>query len=280
MTGRVTTVVMTRDGWPDLSRTLARHEPPVVVVDNGSSDGTPDLVRTHFPEVEVIALDRNHGAPARNLGVARARTPYVAFADDDSWWEPGALEHAATVLDAHPRIGVVAARLLVGADGAVDPVSERMWRSPLGVADGLPGPSVLGFLACAAVVRREAFLGVGGFDDVVFFMGEEERVALDLAAAGWALAYVPQVVAHHEPSQVRDRRGRVELARRNDLLTAVMRRPWRVVLSRSVAACRTPSGRSALVSSMPVVARALLRRKAVPERIERMVELTDGLGST
>ena len=66
-----------------------------------------------------------------------------------------------------------------------------MAAAPLGRDPDLPGPSILGFLACAVVVRRSAFLDVGGFDDVVFFGGEEERVALDLAAAGWGLATCP-----------------------------------------------------------------------------------------
>src|SRR3954451_4572600 len=114
VSSRITVVVMTRDRWSDLRRSLPRHEAPVILVDNGSSDGTPDLVRQHFPDVEVVEVGHNLGAVARNVGVTRARTPYVAFADDDSWWAPGALEHAADVLDAHDRLAVLAARVLVG----------------------------------------------------------------------------------------------------------------------------------------------------------------------
>ena len=161
---------MTRDRWPDLQASLPRHEAPVILVDNGSSDGTPDVVRRHFPHVDVVELGGNHGSVARNIGVERARTPYVAFADDDSWWAPGALEAAADTLDAHPRLAVLAGRLLVGADERHDPVCALMADSPLGRAADLPGPSVLGFLACGAVVRRDAYLAAGGFDDVVFFI--------------------------------------------------------------------------------------------------------------
>jgi hypothetical protein len=67
---------------------------------------------------------------------------------------------------------------------------------------------------------------------VVFFGGEEERVALDLAAAGWGLAYVPDVpelVVHHHPSPSRDLRARTVQAERNRVLVAVLRRPWRVI---------------------------------------------------
>jgi glycosyltransferase involved in cell wall biosynthesis len=161
---RVSVVVMTRDRWPDLQATLSRHEAPVILVDNGSSDGTPELVRRHFPDVEVVELATNRGSVARNVGVERARTPYVAFADDDSWWAPGALAHAATLFDQHPRLAVLAGRTLVGPRQQPDPICELMAGSPLGRAADLPGPSVLGFLACGAVVRRDAYLAAGGFD--------------------------------------------------------------------------------------------------------------------
>ena len=77
----------------------------MVVVDNGSDDGTAAMVRRRFPRTELIALRRNRGAWARNLGVLRARTPLIALADDDSWWAPGALAAAAAVLAASPGVG-------------------------------------------------------------------------------------------------------------------------------------------------------------------------------
>jgi GT2 family glycosyltransferase len=269
-------VVMTRDRWPELQRSLARHEGPVVVVDNGSSDDSPALVRAHFPGVEVVALPRNIGAVARNVGVQRARTPYVAFADDDSWWEPGALARAEAVLDAHPRLAVLAGRMLVGAENLPDPICEQLAASPLPREDDLPGPSVLGFLACGAVVRRTAFLAAGGFDDVVFFMGEEERLALDLATLGWGLSYVDDVVAHHHPSPVRDSVERRARAARNRLLTAVLRRPWRVVLRELRSVARDgAAGRVTLRMVLPVLPRALVRRRRVPPHVERARRLLD-----
>ena len=93
----------------------------------------------------MAALARNVGAAVRNAGVRRARTPYVAFSDDDSWWQPGALRRAAAALDADPRLGLVAARTLVGP-GEPDPVNEAMAASPLREGGGA---AVLGFLACA-----------------------------------------------------------------------------------------------------------------------------------
>ena len=63
----------------------------MIVIGNGSVDGTAAAVRERHPGVDLIELGANRDAAARNVGVARAGTPYVAFADDDEWWAPGAL---------------------------------------------------------------------------------------------------------------------------------------------------------------------------------------------
>jgi GT2 family glycosyltransferase len=273
---QLTVVVMTRDRWPDLSRTLPRHEAPVIVVDNGSTDGTPDLVRERFPDVRLVALDTNLGSVARNIGVEAASTPFVAFADDDSWWAPGSLATMVKLFEAHPRAAVLAARMLVGEDERPDPVCALMSSSPLGTEDDLPGPSVLGFLACGAAVRRDAYLAAGGFDDVVFFMGEEERLALDLATAGWGLAYVDDVVAHHHPSTARDSVARQARAARNRLLTAVMRRPWPVVLRAATEDLRGgPAGRLAVAQALLKLPAALGRRRTIPAHVEAARRLLD-----
>ena len=273
----VTTVIATRDRWPDLEASLPHHEGPVVLVDNGSVDGTPALVRQVFPHVRVIEAGRNLGAVARNLGVSAATTPYVAFADDDSWWAPGAPDRAARHFDAHPRLGLIAARILVGPEERVDPASVEMAQSPLPAEDDLPGPPVLGFVACGSVVRRDAYLAAQGFDDVVEFAGEEERLAMDLVTLGWGAASVDEGVPHPHPSVTRDgcaaRRARLA---RNRLLTALMRRPWRVVLRTTWSLARTGAAeRRGIALAVPRARRALARRAVVPPAVEirlRMLE--------
>jgi GT2 family glycosyltransferase len=272
---QITVVVMSRNRRDGLLRSLPRHDAPVILVDNGSTDGTADAVRAALPSVRVIRLARNLGAVARNIGVEAAGTPYVAFADDDSWWAPGALDRAVQVLAAHPRVALVAARQLVGAQERLDVVSAGMARAPLGRHPDGAGPDVLGFVACAAVVRRCAFLAVGGFDDVVRFPGEEERVALDLTERGWLLSYVEDVVAHHHPAPGRGGADeRQKLIVRAALLTACMRRPWPVVWRRAAAEWRAGGARRAgLLAAAATVPAALRRRRRVRPAVETQLRL-------
>lgn len=279
---RVTVVVATRNRREELLAHLHHHEGPVVVVDNASEDGTAEAVRAARPDVQVVALPRNAGAVARTVGVRAARTPYVAFADDDSWWAPGALARAAAVLDAHPRVGLIAGSIAVGPQERPDPLNAVLAASPLGIPAGCPGPALLGFVGCGAIVRRSAFLAVGGFDDVVRFPGEEERVALDLFDAGWRLAYVPEVRAHHHPSPRRESgdRRQAELVR-SRLLTALMRRPWRAVAREAAGALRAGRrGRRGLASALPRVPAALRARRRVSPTTEAALARLHGQDET
>ncbi len=273
----VTTVVISRDRRESLLDTIGRHRAPVVLVDNASSDGTADAVRASFPDVQVACLPANRGAVARNVGVRLAETDYVAFADDDSWWAAGSLETAAAAFEAHPELGLIAARVLVGERQRLDPVSDEMSRSPLAHRSDLPGVAVLGFLACGAVVRRSAFLQTGGFDDVVFFPGEEERVALDLWSAGWGLAYLDTVIAHHCPAERSAGDGeRRRLIARNHVLTAVMRRPWRSVLRRVVGrGLSDRDGLRGVVQAVPRLPAALAVRAPVRRELETQLRLLE-----
>ncbi|MGV9304222.1 MULTISPECIES: glycosyltransferase family 2 protein [unclassified Nonomuraea] len=119
---RVGAVVITwnrkQEALASVGRLLALPERPrVVLVDNGSGDGTAEAVRQVHPAAEVIALRENLGAVGRNVGVKHLDTPYVAFCDDDTWWTPGSLTRAADVLDAFPRLAAVTARILVAPGG-------------------------------------------------------------------------------------------------------------------------------------------------------------------
>jgi N-acetylglucosaminyl-diphospho-decaprenol L-rhamnosyltransferase len=115
----------------------------------------------------------------------------------------------------------------------------EMATSPLEAAPDLPGPSVLGFLACGAVVRRQAFVECGGFHARFGTGGEEELLAIDLAEAGWGLAYLDNVVAHHRPSRCRDVAERRRRLARNHVLVGWLRRPLGLAVRRTLDALRS-----------------------------------------
>jgi GT2 family glycosyltransferase len=271
----VTVVVATRDRGPSLLRTLERlralpGRPPVVVVDNGSRDGTPAAVAAAAPWARVIALGRNAGAAARTAGARVAGTPFVAFADDDSWWEPGALGAAVAAMRARPRLALVAGHVVVGPERRDDPVSLEMARGA--PAGGAPAP-VLGFLACAAVVRREPFLAVGGFEERFGIGGEEELLAIDLAAAGWELVYLPGAVAVHHPApRGGDGSARRRVQARNAVWCAWLRRPVASALAVTAAHLRRGARDRAVMAGLADAVRGgawvPARRRVVPAGLE------------
>ncbi|MER7057803.1 MULTISPECIES: glycosyltransferase [unclassified Streptomyces] len=276
-------VIATRNRAASLAVTV-RHllalpeRPEVLVVDNASTDDTRAMLARDFPRVRLIALPFNRGALARTHGVRALDTPYVAFSDDDSWWAPGSLSAAARHFDEHPRLGLLSARTLVGPADAADPLNDQLAGSPLGAATDLPGTQVLGFLGCAAVARRTSYLDAGGYHPLLFFGAEETLLAYDLAARGWGVTHCPDVVAHHHPDPG-PRTGRPAVVRRNELLTAWLRRPLPHALARTRAlaadARRDPDARRALRETLTRLPAALRARRALPPHVERAARLLD-----
>jgi GT2 family glycosyltransferase len=244
----------------------------VVVIDNASRDGTAARLRARFPDVLVVVVEDNLGAAARNIGLRLARTSYVALCDDDTWWEPGCLGRAAAILQAYPRIAVLTARVLVEPEGRTDPTSLRMAASPLD-STGLPGAAVLGFLAGAALVRREAFLEVGGFDPRFMLGREEGLLAFDLAARGWRMLYVHDCIVHHRPSAQRDVSGRRRILLRNTVALAWLRLPFLSAVRETLQALRHAAREGILREVIASVAKAapwmLEGRRVIPPAVER-----------
>jgi GT2 family glycosyltransferase len=286
-------VIVTRDRRDELVATLAgverswgRHlgalQPvapavPFVVVDNGSTDGTVEALESRFPWCRVLLAGTNRGAAGRTDGAAVLDTDLVAFADDDSWWPPTELARAAAHFAAHPRMGLLAARVLVGPGEVEDPVCADMAASPYTAPPGveLPGPAVLGFVACGAMVRRRPFLDVGGFHPRYGIGGEEALLALDLAAAGWGCAYVADVVVHHHPSASRDPRRRRAVMVRNDVWTAMLRRPLPIVAAElesvAAAALEDEAVAAGLEEALAAADELWSQRRALPDWLERQL---------
>jgi len=275
---RVSVVVLTHDRPLELARTLAElrrlpERPPVIVVDNASRPGVVDAVLRDMPGLEHVRCDENRGAAGRNAGVARVRTPYVAFCDDDTWWAPGALARAADLLDTHREIGAISARVLVGDEQRLDPTCDAMARSPLD-STGLPGPALISFMAGAAVMRTAAYREAGGYEPRLFLGAEEWLMGMDMAARGWRIVYASDVVTHHHPSSARDPTARRIAQARNKLWIAWMRLPMSSACLASLAILRDAQRagllRPALRQALAGLPWALRRRSVLPRRVHDM----------
>jgi GT2 family glycosyltransferase len=281
---RVAIVIITHNRREELLRTLERltglpEQPKVVVVDNGCTDATAEAVAQTFPQVEVLRTGANLGAAGRTLGVRHTDAPYIAFCDDDTWWEPGALRRAADLFDRHPKLAVLTGRVLVGWEEREDPTCTEMARSPLPSEPGMPGHPLLGFLAGASMMRRSAFLSAGGFTTHIGIGGEEQWLAVELAAGGWWLCYVPEIVIHHHPSAKRDSRLRRRQDLRNTLWFTWLRRPLPSALRRTLSlAGSVPRdwvsvrGFAAALAGLPSVWRY---RRVLPRDVEFRLRLLE-----
>jgi len=195
---------------PECLRALAdqRLAPSeVLVVDNGSRDGSVDYLRSEHPEVRVLALARNTGfAHAANLGVAEARTELVALINTDVVLSADWLLRLAGALLADARAAAVACKMLslddparvydagdlLRRDGACEQRGRFMRDDGRWDAPG----EVFGACAGAALYRRSAVLAVGGFDERYFAYLEDIDLALALRLAGWTCRYEPAVALH------------------------------------------------------------------------------------
>jgi GT2 family glycosyltransferase len=211
--------------------------------------------------------------------VERISEPYIAFCDDDSWWRPGDLRRAADLFDQHPRLAVINGRILVGPEEVEDPLCRELATSPLPTSPELPGPRILGFLAGMSVVRRSAYVEVGGFNPRIFLCGEEEWLAADLAAYGWQLCYVPELVVHHHPSSQRNGHGRRAEGIRNTLWFTWLRRSPTSAVRRTFGTLRSLPrdwislrGLTAAVAGLPWMLRDY---RTLPPEVEREFCLLD-----
>jgi GT2 family glycosyltransferase len=281
---RFAIVVLTWNRRDEVLRTLGHLRAlalavPIVVVDNGSRDGTADAIAARYQEVTLVRLARNVGAAARNAGVEAADRPYVAFCDDDTWWRPGALQRAADILDLHPRLAAVTGRVLVGEDDREDPTCAHMAGSPFPNVLGVPGAEIFGFLAGACMMRREAYRAAGGFERRFLIGGEEALLAIDLMALGWHMAYVPDVAVCHHPSRIRDPAARRRLLLRNKLWCAWLRRPWRDAVRKSLEELRAgPRGlgrAGALAAALAGLPWVLPARRVAPAHVQEALAILD-----
>jgi GT2 family glycosyltransferase len=245
---------------------------PIIFVDNGSTDASADVVEQHLPGIHVMRAPINLGAGGRNVGVYACTTPYVAFCDDDVWWEAGTLAHAEA-LDRRPGIGALNPRLLVGQHEYTNPACDVMACSPLGESAGSL-PLQLNLVG-ASVLRVEAFKSAGGYDDRFFVDADDHTLlCLDLVSKGWQVVYADTITARQLPPAQDGADSSIWRLARNAIWTAWMRLPlssaWRETMHQLSRAWHDDSLFCVLYCSAAGLPWALRQRQVVPRRVSAM----------
>ncbi len=216
----VTVVVVTWNALPWIEQCLASvHGRDVIVVDNGSTDGTVDLIRVQFPHVRVIEQENRGMGGGNNTGMRAADGRYFFLLNSDAWVVGDGLDKLVEFAEAHPDAAVVGPRLR-NVDGSLQRSvrgEPTLWRlateylfirklaprsrrlNPLYAggfdhesvteADWLFGPALL--------VRREAVHAVGHFDEDFFMFSEEVDWMTRFRRAGWKVIFFPGAEVVH-----------------------------------------------------------------------------------
>ena len=183
----------------------------VIVVDNASRDGSPDILRTRFPNVELIENAVNIGfGRANNQALRLVRGRYVLLLNTDAFVAPDTLQTTVEFMDSHPDCGVLGVKL-VGRDGTLQP-SCRYFPTPwnlfltrTGLGRFFPGTRLVDDMSwdhasvrecdwvpgCYYLVRREVIERVGLFDPRYFLYYEELDHCCAVRRAGWRVVYYP-----------------------------------------------------------------------------------------
>ena len=196
----------------------------VLVVDNGSSDGSAGMVESEFSscptQVRLLRSTVNLGfAAANNLAFVEARGKYLVMLNSDAFLHPGALGRALQLMESSPDTGVGGAKL-VGRDGAWQASGRRfpsLWRDALvltGLSYHFPRSRIFGapdrtwanpeepaevdwVPGAFSILRREALAKTGSFDPAFFLYYEEVDLYRRIKAAGYRVQYWPQIVVTH-----------------------------------------------------------------------------------
>lgn len=177
-----------------LSQSLADFE--WVIVDDGSDDDTPRLLAelaARDPRVRVLSAGRLGRAAALNLAVENARTDYIANQDFDDVSAPERLAHQTAFLDGHPDVGWLGGYYVLIDENR----DERYIRMPAISHQGIRREMAknLPFAHTTVMIRKQAWADAGGYPAVANFV--DFRLAIAIAACGWRLANLPEVVGTH-----------------------------------------------------------------------------------
>lgn len=247
----------------------------IAVVDNASTDGTAHAVAAAFPDVKVIALDKNLGSCAKNIALQQTCGRYVVFLDDDSFPHPGAVARMIEHFEADPDLGAAVFTINL-LDGSRECSAY---------------PDV--FIGCGTGFRRRALMEVGALPADFFMQAEEYDLSLRLMDAGWTIRTFDDLhVTHLKTPSARRSWRTTRLDARNNFVIAMryLPREWRSRfawdwMNRYWQIAAAKGQKSAFAVGLAQgVSRTLRRRFASPVRDEvfqqftRMEEIEQRLG--
>ncbi len=207
----------------------------VILVDNGSTDGTASFLQTLQGDVRIIQNDENLGfAKACNQGAKAARGKYLVFLNNDTIPQPNWLGPLVQEVDEHPDVGIVGSKLLY-PDGTIQHAGVVFMREGLGpyhIYQKMPADSPAvnrrrefkAVTAACLLIRRDLFEAVGGFDEAFVNGFEDVDLCLKVRRRGAQVVYQPRSVLYHLESQTPGRKthdgvnGRLLRERWNNLL--------------------------------------------------------------
>jgi len=189
----------------------------IIVVDNGSTDGSVEFLESSFTQVKVIALGQNCGfAKANNIGICQARGSRIALLNNDTVVDPQWLQELNRALDEHPEVGFCASKMLnYWEPGIIDDAGDvlgvaKAYKRGHGQPDG-PAYSkpvyVFGACAGAAIYRREMLDEIGLFDEMFVTNLEDMDISFRAQLAGYKCMYVPTAIVYHRLRETKRRTG-------------------------------------------------------------------------
>jgi GT2 family glycosyltransferase len=201
---------MTRSCLLALRRALSQLGEPfeVVVVDNGSGDGSPSVVRGAVPDAALVELPENLGFPsAASEGIRNSSGEWVLLINNDVIVEPDAVTQLLAVGEKADAVGSVAAQMRFADDpGVINSAGigvdrlgiafDRLLGAPVSASESGP-TEVFGACGGAALHRRRMLDSVGGMDETYFFALDDADLAWRARMHGWRCLYAPAAVVHH-----------------------------------------------------------------------------------
>ncbi len=226
-------------------RCLEKEPAHIIVVDNGSDDGSRQLVQEKFPRVRLICLEKNYGfCRAVNEGIAASDTPYVILLNNDTEVQAGFVRAMEQPLERHPEIFSGSAQMRnLRRPGLMDDAGDYYCALGWAFARGRDKP-IQGyqrrcriFAACggAAVYRRKIFDEIGVMDENHFAYLEDVDLGYRARLNGYVNVYIPEAVVYHAGSGFSGSRYngfKVSLASRNSVYLIYKNMPfWQIVLN-------------------------------------------------